>query len=130
MSDTMSNEDGSGVESDEDAPSKTKSGTKTLQRVSFTTFETELLFELVSAKKKILEDKNTGFINLERKRKAWEQIRSTFNSSAETTPRTVEQLKKRWENLKSRAKKDVRVDLHTSCVVISNFNKILPITDF
>ncbi|OXA46233.1 Myb/SANT-like DNA-binding domain-containing protein 3 [Folsomia candida] len=77
------------------------------KRTTFTTFEIKLLLSLVEAKKKILEDKKTDFINLEKKRKGWDQLTTEFNSSAEVTARTKSQLQKKWDNLKSRAKKDV-----------------------
>jgi hypothetical protein len=80
----------------------------------FSERETNLLLELVRDAKGILESKKTGFLDTDRKRKAWDSLADNFNSHSEVTKRTAVQLRKRWENCKRTAKKEVQSKLFTS----------------
>lgn len=95
-------------------------------RQTFTSFETELLLSLVNSGKKVLEDKRTDFLNSDKKRKAWDSLVQQFNSSAEVKKRTRAQLQKKWDNMKRRAKKDVRSNLISNCFDFQDLHLILP----
>ena len=100
----------SSVESDGESSiaSKAKNSSKSRKsRVYFSSTETNLLLSLIEEKHNILEDKSTEFLNLEKKRNAWEVLTQNFNSAVDVTQRTCSQLQKKWDNLKSRGKKDV-----------------------
>lgn len=76
-------------------------------RAVFTVFETERLLSCVEERKTVLECKKTGIPDIDRKRRAWEQLATDFNSHSDVAKKSARQLQKKWENLKGRAKKDV-----------------------
>ena len=51
-------------------------------------------------KYKVIECKKTDGASIDEKNKAWENIREAFNSNFPS--RTTKQLKKMWDNLKTR----------------------------
>ena len=66
-----------------------------------------LLLELVNASKKIVECKKSDCGSIKTKQKAWTKITKEFCSQPGTTRRSDKQLKKCWENLKRKSKKEV-----------------------
>ncbi|OXA58695.1 myb/SANT-like DNA-binding domain-containing protein 3 [Folsomia candida] len=71
---------------------------------SFTESEKVLLLELVSSKRNILECKRSDPLTIINKQAAWTDLEGSFNLSSDVIKRTAAQLKRAWENLKSRAK--------------------------
>lgn len=55
----------------------------------------------------IIENKKTNAVTSDRKKKAWEEIREEFNSISQNGPRTVDQLKMLYKNLKANTRKMV-----------------------
>jgi hypothetical protein len=76
-------------------------------KVHFSTFEKSLLLELVGKNKTVIESKETDFGTTDKKSKVWNAIAEEFNADSSVSSRNAKQLKKKWENLKHRAKKDV-----------------------
>ena len=85
--------------------------------------ETALLTSLVQKHKDSVESKKTDFIATDKKRRAWDSIRLAFNSDPDSSTRTADQLKKKWDNLKSQAKKEVNVNC--DFVNYNNFSFII-----
>jgi len=79
----------------------------TTESKHFSEYEINSLIELVNEKKSIIESKKTDFGTKDNKNKAWIKIAEAFNSDEKVKKRTFKQPKKKWENLKTRAKKDV-----------------------
>ena len=82
--------------------------------------EKKLLTELVGNHKNIIENKETSKIMTAKKTAAWKILASEFNSKVTpeneaNDPKVVirrrewDKLKKAWENLKTRTKKEVKV---------------------
>ncbi|XP_045473224.1 uncharacterized protein LOC123679785 [Harmonia axyridis] len=65
-----------------------------------------LLLDLILKEKDIIENKITNKLTNEEKDKTWQNICSSFNSST-YHPRSVDQLKTKFDNLKTKAKKVV-----------------------
>ncbi|KAK5643647.1 hypothetical protein RI129_002724 [Pyrocoelia pectoralis] len=78
------------------------------QRVYYTSEERTYLKELVLSHKNIIECKQTDKVTPAKKKKVWATIAEQFNSVAEHTARTPDQLKKCWENIKNRKKNELR----------------------
>ena len=76
--------------------------------VNFTSRECNLLFSIIADKyKTIIENKETNACVNEEKTRAWENIRNEFNcQSVDFNSRSIEQLKKCYENRKRKVKKD------------------------
>jgi hypothetical protein len=108
--------------SDTDSSEGGECTTKTVRSKPFSDKETNLLLELVRDKRSIIESKKSGFLDTDRKRKTWEILTDEFNSSSEVSQRTTSQLRKRWENCKRTAKKDVTS--HRSIATPSFINKM------
>lgn len=95
------------------------------RKVNFSEEERALLLDLVARHKAIIENKKTDAVSVERKRKEWEAIEREFNSQHSVHPRTWQQLKKCWENLKEKWRRgkadDTREIFLTgkSCAVVS-----------
>lgn len=69
--------------------------------------EKNLLLNLIFTRKNIIENKKTDMVNNKEKQNAWEQITKSFNAGLPNSePRTVESLKKFYDNVK----KKVRID--------------------
>ncbi|XP_070377275.1 myb/SANT-like DNA-binding domain-containing protein 3 isoform X1 [Dermacentor albipictus] len=68
--------------------------------------EKDLVTELVRKYKFSIENKKSDTVSLSRKMKAWDALTAEFNSAENVRPRTVAQLRKLWDNLKQRWKKE------------------------
>ncbi|PSN54641.1 hypothetical protein C0J52_01094 [Blattella germanica] len=68
-------------------------------------FERNLLVELVLERKHIVENKRTDGASVNEKRKCWEEISTCFNASRQTENRTTKQLKELYFVLKRNARK-------------------------
>ena len=90
------------------AKGKSTSDEKTPRsRRTFSDVEKQLIMQLVSKEKHVIDLKqNTGKV-LTEKKAAWDRIVQTFNAQPGLKPCEAMQLKKVVENLKSKAKKDV-----------------------
>ena len=73
----------------------------------FSQLEKSLLTELVRKHKDLLEDKKNDYKTIQQKNKTWEALSEQFNSQSGVTKRDSRQLKKCWENVKARAKKQL-----------------------
>ena len=73
----------------------------------FSEVEKQILLGLVQEKAAVLESKKSDGRTVELKKKAWEELTIIFNEQGEVSTRDGAQLKKFWENMKSRSKKDV-----------------------
>ncbi|KAL3219102.1 hypothetical protein MRX96_050541 [Rhipicephalus microplus] len=72
----------------------------------FTREERELLVNLVSRHKAIIENKRTDALAKRAKGSAWEKLTSGYNSQPGIRRVMVAQLRKLWDNEKSRWKKE------------------------
>lgn len=74
---------------------------------NFSSFEKNLLTELMEQYGQIIEDKKTDNSTVKKKDTAWQQLADSFNGSTGLKEkRDVVQLKACWKNLKTKAKKD------------------------
>jgi hypothetical protein len=69
--------------------------------------EKSLLTELVRKHKDLLENKKNDYKTIQQKNNTWEALSEQFNSQSGVTKRDSKQLKKCWENVKARAKKQL-----------------------
>ena len=76
-------------------------------RQYFSQLEKSLVTELVRKHKDFIENKKTDYRTIKQKNSAWEALSEEFNSQSDVTKRDSKQLKKCWENLKARAKKQL-----------------------
>ena len=76
-------------------------------RQYFSQLEKSLLTELVGRHKEVLENKKNDFRMIHQKNTAWETLSEEFISQSGVTKRDAKQLKKCWENIKARAKKQL-----------------------
>ena len=76
-------------------------------RQYFSQLEKSLLTELVRKHKDLLENKKNDYKTIQQKNKTWEALSEQFNSQSGVTKRDSKQLKKCWENVKARAKKQL-----------------------
>lgn len=72
----------------------------------YTEEEKDLLQELVRKYKNFVECKKSNAVSLQAKSKAWERLCDDYNSMPNVRPRTVKQLRKWWDNLKQKWKKE------------------------
>ncbi|KAF5270541.1 hypothetical protein FQR65_LT05439 [Abscondita terminalis] len=77
---------------------------------NFTTFEKNLVVDLVQSKISILENKKTDTVSNEAKNQAWNSIAVAYNSSCQTGHRTPKQLKDLYSVLKRAARKNIATD--------------------
>lgn len=63
------------------------------------------LIELVNKYRGTIENKRTDAVSLNAKASAWEHLAIEFSSMEGVRPRDVKQLKKAWDNLKTKWKK-------------------------
>lgn len=66
----------------------------------------QLVYE-IEKRKRIIKNKFNNTITKAAKRKAWQEIASVMNSRHPSTLRTVPQIKKQWQNLKSRSRAEL-----------------------
>ena len=64
--------------------------------------ERALLIALIQERKSVIFDKSHDFRLIQKKKDAWLEITDLFNSSGYGPPRTMQQLKKVWENCKGK----------------------------
>ena len=76
-------------------------------RQYFSELEKSLLTELVAKHTDVLECKRNDYKSIKQKTKAWESLAEELNSQAGVNKQDCKQLKKCWENMKSRAKKSI-----------------------
>ena len=76
-------------------------------RQYFSQLEKSLLTELVRKHKDLLENKKNDYKTIQQKNNTWEALSEQFNSQSGVTKRDSKQLKKCWENVKARAKKQL-----------------------
>ncbi|KPJ15352.1 hypothetical protein RR48_01913 [Papilio machaon] len=80
-------------------------GDKRKKQKPYSEYERQTLMQLVQQKIDIIENRRTDVITQKRKNDAWEDIRNKFNNSDNVSHKaSVAQLKKMWQNLKSRAR--------------------------
>lgn len=72
----------------------------------FTAGEKDILVELVTKYKNIIECKETDVSSLNAKLQAWIRLSTEYNCNQGVSPRDVKQLKKCWENMKRKAKEE------------------------
>jgi hypothetical protein len=73
--------------------------------------ELPLLLELVNNNKTIIESRMTNAVWTTKKQATWIKIQKAFVSQSGTVFRNPDQLKKCWENLKTKAKREVIITL-------------------
>ncbi|KAJ4447632.1 hypothetical protein ANN_09639 [Periplaneta americana] len=78
-----------------------------MDKKRFTEEEKNFLLLMIEKQKHIIENKETDGSSLHQKRKAWTEIQSRFNSEPNHTERTVTQLQKCWDNIKTKRKRDL-----------------------
>ncbi|XP_040072315.1 myb/SANT-like DNA-binding domain-containing protein 3 [Ixodes scapularis] len=86
-------------------------------RIVYTREERDLLRALVQKYWKVIEDKRTNNSSKEAKLEAWEKLCTEYNCQPNVCPRDVKQLKKCWDNAKSRWKKsdsEEKRDIHAT----------------
>ena len=71
----------------------------------FSVYEKSLLTEFVMEYKDILENKKNDSKSIELKNSTWNLLAEQFNSQVGVQTRDCKQLRKCWENIKSRAKR-------------------------
>ena len=95
-----------------EAPSKKPKKTR---RPAFTEREKMALVESFSIHADTLQSPLTNTITNETKRKAWDAVTNAVNAVNPAVVRTLQEVKKKWKNLVSETKKDVRkVSPHVS----------------
>ena len=69
--------------------------------------EEGILIDLIADKRDIIESKATNrtFKNLNLKNQAWKEVFALYNNNLGVNHRSIEQLKSKWDNLKTSAKK-------------------------
>ncbi|XP_054930764.2 uncharacterized protein [Dermacentor andersoni] len=72
------------------------------KKINFTEEERGILIDLVTRESNVLENKRTDAVSLSEKKKKWQQIEEQFNSKNGVHPRTENQLRKCWDNLKEK----------------------------
>ena len=81
------------------------------KRISpMSTIDKELLRELLKPHLEIIESKASGMSMVVKKNKVWSNIMTNFNTTATSGERSLKQLKKSWENMKTLAKKSNAVN--------------------
>ena len=81
------------------------------KRVSpISTVDKELLREIIKPHLQVVESKSSGMTMVHQKNRAWWDVMTQFNASATSGQRTLKQLKKCWENMKTVAKKATAIN--------------------
>lgn len=80
--------------------------TKKSRSSNFTREEELLLVDEVRKRKHVIECKTSNKVTIKEKEEAWKNVHQSFQSRT-TTTRTIEQLKSKYDNLKTKARKDV-----------------------
>ncbi|WAR21639.1 MSD3-like protein [Mya arenaria] len=75
--------------------------------VVFSAFEKEFFLALIKKNEKVIFRKANSTNEILEKEKVWTNLTTEYNCRKEVHPRTTQQLKVLWKNLKTRAKSDV-----------------------
>jgi len=78
----------------------TNEAMKRSRNINFSRQEEELLVELVTTHKNIIENKKTGSLMWKEKEACWAKLSSEFNSRSLLVPRTIGQLQWKYKNIK------------------------------
>ncbi|KAH7939665.1 hypothetical protein HPB52_015570 [Rhipicephalus sanguineus] len=81
-------------------------------KTPFSEDEKDLIQDLVLKYKTAIENKHTDAISINAKAKAREKLCTEFNSRPFVRPRDVKQLKKLWDNMKQRWKREKAKQIH------------------
>ena len=74
-------------------------------REYFSELEKSIITELVAKHENVIEVKRNDYKTIKQKDMPWEALTEGFNCEAGVTKQKSKQIKKCWENIKSRAKK-------------------------
>lgn len=72
------------------------------KKIVYTEEERKLLTRLVTKYTNVLENKKTDATSLNAKARTWDKVMNEYNSQFGIRPRDVKQLKKLWDNQKTR----------------------------
>ncbi|XP_046400300.1 uncharacterized protein LOC124166696 [Ischnura elegans] len=75
--------------------------------VRLTREETKLLVDIINKRREVLESKKTDALSNAKKARAWLDVQDEFNSNEFVRKRTAKQLRKSWDNLKMRKRKEL-----------------------
>jgi len=78
------------------------------RRPNWTDQESLLLAQLIQERKEIVRGKNSTGVSIQDKRHAWEEIVQTINDAFPQGQRTVSDCNKKWENLLTKAREDIK----------------------
>ncbi|XP_069671018.1 myb/SANT-like DNA-binding domain-containing protein 3 [Periplaneta americana] len=76
----------------------------TPKRLYFTAEEKMYINELASRYQDVVENKKSDVVSVSAKRRKWTEIASEFNLNSKHSKRTPQQIKKCWENMKTKRK--------------------------
>ncbi|PSN54683.1 hypothetical protein C0J52_01101 [Blattella germanica] len=79
---------------------------KRVRGCNYSALEKNILVDLVTKYSGVIEDKRSDGVSLKKREAAWIRVRDEFNSHLNVNPRTVENLKQCYTNMKRNAKKD------------------------
>ncbi|KAK4885753.1 hypothetical protein RN001_002024 [Aquatica leii] len=74
---------------------------------NYSEFEKTLLLDIVKEYQHLVENKCTDAVSAKSKNDTWEEISYKFNASSTSGPRTAEQIKNSYRNLKQKVKKEI-----------------------
>ncbi|PSN46171.1 hypothetical protein C0J52_16094 [Blattella germanica] len=76
----------------------------------FTAEEKTYITDLVCSYKDIIENKKSDVVSTTAKRRKWQEIADEYNLTGQYSKRSAEQLKKCWENMKTKRKSELAVE--------------------
>jgi hypothetical protein len=79
--------------------------TESIKRANFKQLDYELLISLIEEHKDVITERKYDSISLAKKSKVWDEISKQFNERNPLEPKTIQQLKKCWENLQNKSKR-------------------------
>uniref|UniRef100_A0A0A9ZDK2 Regulatory protein zeste n=4 Tax=Lygus hesperus TaxID=30085 RepID=A0A0A9ZDK2_LYGHE len=79
------------------------------KRIVFGEEERAKVRQLVMERKGVVESKKSDLVTVAKKKQAWDEITSVFNSEGTFPKRTTVQLKKMWDNTKARRRAQKRL---------------------
>ena len=82
----------------------------TLRAPNFTLYEKQVLIDLVSKRKSVVENNKTDAISAEQKIAAWSQLATEFNSTPKVHQRSAVNLRTGYDNLKRNSKKNAATE--------------------
>lgn len=81
--------------------------TESIKRANFKQLDYELLISLNEEHKDVITETKYDSVSLAKRSKVWNEISKQFNERNPLEPKTVQQLKKCWENLQNKSKRAV-----------------------